>query len=36
MGQSPAGKRGPRKLDNIQGSAPPSSGVTHPNKQEVR
>jgi len=27
-------KRGPRKLVNIQGSRPPSSGAMHPNKEE--
>jgi len=36
MGQSPGGKRGPRKLVNTKGSTPPSPGVMHPNKAEVR
>ncbi|GAB0182661.1 hypothetical protein GRJ2_000731400 [Grus japonensis] len=36
MGQSPGRKRGPKKLANIQGSPPPSSGMMHPNKEKVR
>lgn len=36
MGQSPGQKRGPRKLANIQRSPPPSSGMMHSSKQEVR
>jgi len=30
------GRGGSRKLVNIQGSPPPSSGAMHPNKEEVR
>ncbi|GAB0209103.1 mitochondrial enolase superfamily member 1 [Grus japonensis] len=36
LGRFPGGKRGPRKLVNIQGSPSPSSREFHPNKYEVR
>ncbi|KAK4815711.1 LOW QUALITY PROTEIN: hypothetical protein QYF61_006749 [Mycteria americana] len=35
MGYGLRDKKGPRYLADIQGSPPPSSGKTHPNKQEI-
>lgn len=35
MGQHHGGKRGTRKLVNIQGSPPPRSEAMQPNKEEI-